>query len=119
MIGRPLEECAACGDVVLRSGTTEWELLRASQRLDLIARRGLVALAIGLAAPVLYWAATRAQGIAWQPLHAALCLAVGWAIAGTWQGSRLAAAIRRSRRRMSDPMYLAMLMQHQLAAPQR
>jgi hypothetical protein len=34
-------------------------------------------------------------------------------------GSRLALTIRRSQRRMRDPMYLAKLVQHELADPRR
>jgi hypothetical protein len=44
-----------------------------------------------------------------------LCAAGGLASGACWQGMRLSRTIRRSQMRMSDPMYVAKLIEHQLA----
>jgi hypothetical protein len=119
VVGRPLSECGACGGVVLRQGASEWALLGAGQRLDLVARHALWALAVGVIALPIYLVAAKALERPWRPLNAAICLAAGLVLAGGWMGSRLVVAIRRSQRRMRDPMYLAKLVQHELADPRR
>jgi hypothetical protein len=119
VVGRPLSECISCGGVVLRQGASEWALLGAAQRLDLVAHHALWALAVGVVALPVYFVAAKALERPWRPLNAAICLAAGIALAGGWMGSRLALTIRRSQRRMRDPMYLAKLVQHELADPRR
>ena len=118
-IDKSLEQCAKCGGVVMRRRANEWELLSNSQKLGRIARHAFLALAMGLAPPLGYLAAGLGSGRGWQVRYALLLLAAGCVLAGAWQGSRLAAMIRRSRRRMEDPMYLAKLVEYEMAAISR
>ena len=119
VVGRPLSECASCGGVVVRRGAGEWALLGAGQKLDFVVRHAALAAVTGLVAPLIHLAATRFLEVPWRPFDAAISLAAGWLVAGGWMASRLLAAIRRSQRRMRDPMYLAKLVQNELATPRR
>ena len=114
-IERPLQQCAGCGGFVIRPGATEWDFLKLGEKVGHVARHTFAALTGGLALPLAHAAIEFGAGRAWQPRDLLLWLAAGWALAGTWAGSRLVAKIRRSRRRMRDPMYLAKLVEHEIA----
>ena len=118
-IDRPFDRCAGCGAYVARSEANEWDLLRMRAKVGHVARHVRRALILGTP-PVLVYAifALVASG-GWKPIELVLWLAAGWFLAGSWEGSRLATSIQRSRRRMGDPMYLAQLIEFQLAAVKR
>jgi len=115
-IGEPLRQCPSCGKIVLCPGINEWSLLPAGQRARFVAHHALIALAVVLCAPVVGWAAARGVERPWRAWDAILWAAAGLALGALWQGRRLAGTIRRSQTRMRDPMYLAKLIEHQLAA---
>lgn len=115
-IDRPIEPCTSCGNLVMRPGTNEWHLLKPGQRLGHVARHTLGALAAGPALALVHRLVALGQGRTWEFRDALLWLAIGWVLAGAWAGSRLAARVRRSRRRMGDPMYMAKLVEQELAA---
>ena len=114
-IDRPILECARCGGIVLRPGVTEWDLLRAEQKAGLVARHALVALAVGPALALVPLALELAAGRTLEGRDVLAWLVGGWILAVAWQISRLATRIRQSRRRMSDPMYLAKRVEHEIA----
>jgi hypothetical protein len=118
-IHEPLGQCANCGGLVIRQGTNEWDLMKGGQRVAHLVRHAFLALTMGLALPLLYLAVEVGSGRSWQLRYALLSLGAGWILAGAWQGSRLAAKIQRSRRRMGDPMYLAKLVEYEMAATSR
>ena len=60
-----------------------------------------------------------AAGRTWGRIEALAWLAAGWLLTGAWQAARLGSTIRRSRRRMSDPMYLAKLVEHEISEATR
>ena len=103
----------------MRQGANEWDLLKSRQKLGHLTRHAFVALTMGLVPPLVYFAAGLGSGRGWQLRYVLLLLAAGWVLAGAWQGSRLAAMIRRSRRRMGDPMYLAKLVEYEMATISR
>ena len=115
-IDGPLQPCPRCGGIVLRDGSNEWDLLGSGKKTAIVARRAFAALTIGLIGPLAYLGAAVSSGRDWQPRYALLSLAIGWVLAGSWQASSLLARIRRSRRRMGDPMYLAKLVESEMAA---
>ena len=118
-IDEPLEQCAACGSVVVRQGVNEWDLLKPGQKAGHLARHAVGALIVGMALALVPLTAVLGTGRSWGPGDALLWLAGGWILAGIWESSRLAARIRRSRRRMGDPMYLAKLVEYEIAATSR
>jgi len=115
-IGEPLRQCPSCGNIVLCPGVNEWDLLSASHRARLVAHHALITLAVVLCAPVVGWAAARGVERPWRAWDSILWAAAGLALGALWQGLRLAGTIRRSQSRMGDPMYVAKLIEHQLAA---
>lgn len=115
-IEKPFAQCGECGTFVARAGAQEWDLLPASTRLGWLARIGAWALLGALLAALALLGSARARGARPSPREAALWLALGAAGAGALSASRLARAIRRSRRRLADPMYRAKLIEFELAA---
>jgi predicted RNA-binding Zn-ribbon protein involved in translation (DUF1610 family) len=115
-IGEPLGQCPSCGRIVLRQGVHEWGLVRAVEKAGFVANHLIIALAVGLGAPAVGWAVARGVDRPWGAWDAMLCAAAGLALGALWQGLRLSRTIRRSQSRMSDPMYVAKLIEHQLAA---
>ena len=116
-VGEPLRQCPSCGRVVLRDGVNEWDLLPVSRRAGLVAHHALIAFAVGRCGPVVGWVVARELGRPWGGWDAMLAVAVGLALGrAVRQGFRLSGTIRRSRSRMADPMYVARLIEHQLAA---
>lgn len=107
--GRPFLECPDCGALTPCAAFDEWSLMSASDRARLVGSGAAYALALGLLPALLYALVGILRGAAAPPLHLVLAATIGVAlVAGIW-AARLSEAIRRSRRRMSDPMYLAKL----------
>jgi hypothetical protein len=114
-IGEPLRQCRTCGRIVLRQGVNEWGLVRVREKAGFVANHLIIALAVGLGAPAVGWAVARGVDRPWGAWEAMLCAAAGLALGALWQGLRLSRTIRRSQSRMRDPMYVAKLIEHQLA----
>jgi len=118
-IDKPLQECASCGDILVRSGVKEWSLLRTGEKLASVARHALVVFAVGVALLLAHGIAVLIKDQPWRLQDALRWLAVGVAIGAAMQGARLARRIRESRRRMRDPMYLAKLVQKEIVEASR
>ena len=115
-IGPPFSQCWRCGGEVEKSGVHEWDMHSRAARWTIASRRLRFALAAGLV-PVLVDTGLVLSGRrALDARTALLCLGAGWLAAGLWEGVRLSMEISASRRRMSDPMYRAKLVQHGIAA---
>lgn len=115
-IGKPFEQCGSCDGYVPRAPANEWDLSRAGTKLQHVTRRATWALAAGLVPLTVYSIATPLGGRRLESQTALLFLAGGWLLAGLWQAARLSSAIASSRRRMSDPMYRARLVEFELEA---
>lgn len=115
-IGAPFERCSACGGFVVRPLHDEWGLMSPRARLAFLAPGAARALALGLA-PALVWGLfVLARGGERDPLALLLLAALGAGVAlGVWLG-RVASAVRRSRRRLADPMLRARLVEFGLAS---
>ncbi len=110
-IGAPFERCAACGTFVSRAPFQEWDLWRAGARAAYLFEKGAFALALGSLPGLAYLltATVRRQAL---DLGVALALFGGGALLAAFiSGSALASAVRRSRARMSDPMYRARMVE--------
>jgi hypothetical protein len=116
-IDKPFVECRGCGAFVRRAGVNEWDLLPHAERLRHVGRAARVALLSGLGLGLAQLVFVLGQGRGWRLGEAAIACAVGTLVAGAWLGVRLAGAIRRSRRRLGDPMYRARLVEFELRAP--
>jgi hypothetical protein len=103
----------------LALGANEWDFLKASEKLGYVAHHAFLALAAGPALPLVHLSVVLGAGTQWRARDSLLWLATGWVLAGIWQASRLMTKIRDSRRRMGDPMYLAKLVEHQIAEASR
>jgi hypothetical protein len=120
-VDRPFEECPHCRAVVTRPGAGEWDLLAAPRRIEWLAERLLLPVAIGgLPGLALFaWPPPDGQGWLQRPL-VVLALGLGTGLlAGIL---RVQAPIRRSRSRMGDPMYRARLVAFErqaLGTPER
>lgn len=113
-IGKPFHTCE-CGALVGRAGANEWDLLRPRAKLAFLGRRFGFAAAAGLVPIVVRLVAAQVGGTPASALEALVWLAAGEVAALAWEGSRLSSAIGRSRRRMSDPMYRARLVEYELS----
>jgi hypothetical protein len=118
-IDKPLQECASCGGILVRSGVKEWSLLRTSEKLASVARHALVVFAVGAALPLAHRIVVFCNDQPWRLQDSLRWLAVGAAFGATMQGARLTRRIRESRRRMRDPMYLAKLVQKEIVEASR
>lgn len=115
-IGVPFEACPACAGFVPRPSLHEWELMGPATRLACLAPQLALVLALGLLPALAVAGATLASGGARDPL--ALLWAAGLGLAfvlGLWL-ARVASDVRRSRRRLNDPMYRAKLAKFELAS---
>jgi hypothetical protein len=118
-IGKPFAQCAGCEALVAREGAHEWDLLPAAARLAHLGRAAGRALAAGLGAAAAQAAGALGTGSGWRPGTTLAWLGAGLALGALVEGTRLTRAIRRSRRRLSDPMYRAKLVEHELATSAR
>jgi hypothetical protein len=113
-IDKPFFECLGCGAFVPRPGANEWDLLPRGERARHVTRATAIALATGVAFGLAYVAFALGQGRGWQPAEALVFVGAGVAVGGFAVGSRLVAAIQRSRRRLGDPMYRARLIEFEM-----
>lgn len=110
-IGKPFEECSACGDYVPMQGTDEWELMPVTSRLRCLVHTVVTTLMLAIFPGLAYALYTVAADI---ELRVQLVLgwcAFGLAGAAYLRGTSLSTAIRRSRGRLEDPMYRARLIE--------
>ncbi len=110
-IGSPFQDCPGCGALVSRAPMNEWDFLAVGARARYGFERAAWSLALALLPALLYLVGARLLGRATDPwiLGAALALGLfGLGIHPALQGMR---SVRRSRRRLADPMYRAKLMQ--------
>jgi hypothetical protein len=114
-VGRPFDECSSCGSFVTRDGFNEWDLMSAAARTRCLFGVAVTALLVGVAVAIVATLLSRALDRALEPAAVIGILAVGVGLAGAWLTSRLSQAVRRSRSRMSDPMYRARLVEYELA----
>ena len=111
-VGKPFLTCPSCGTHVPRPRFDEWTLMSRSVRLGILARTAVRGLVLGLAPAVVLGLVGIAAGrtASSRATLAALGIAgavVGLAVAMALLGNELG----RSRRRMSDPLYRARLVE--------
>lgn len=109
-VGRPFEECPKCRTLVERPASKEWDLLGPGEKLYWLVDRSLPFLAIGLVPGLAYWALAFREGSGDLRVLVAL-LAAGPLLVALFPLPSATSAIRRSRRRMADPMYRARLVE--------
>jgi hypothetical protein len=108
-IGSPFQECASCGALVSRAPVNEWDFLDPGSRARYGLEHAVRALTAAALPALLYVGFARFTGrevLVWGLVTAALfgvLLAIPFA-------AHVVASVRRSRRRLADPMYLAKLM---------
>src|SRR5262245_305365 len=115
-IGPPFSQCWRCGGQVEKSGVHEWDMHTRAASWAIAARRGRFALAAGIMPALVYAGLTLTGPRSFDARTALLFLGAGWLAAGVFEAARLSMEIGASRRRMSDPMYRAKLVQHGIAA---
>ena len=108
-IGPPFSVCTGCSEFISRPLFNEWALLSLSTQLGQLALAGVRIFVFGTVPAVLYAGFMLSAGEAVDPGAATLVVALGVTAAGAWVGFRSVDEITRSRRRMTDPMYLARL----------
>ena len=109
-IGRPFAECPRCGAYVSRAPFEEWALMGPGTRLGLVASQGTLAFAVGLIPAVaLGLAGLVRQGGTGDRLTLVAVAGLGIAAAVAVWLALLSRHVRRSQRRMGDPMYRAKL----------
>jgi hypothetical protein len=111
-IGSPFTECTSCGGFAPRPPYDEWAGMSPSVKLGFIGRALTRSLVVGLAPALLYglFAIVTARGS--DRLWLLALAAGGVLIAATVWASLLAQEIRRSSKRLADPMYSAKLVEY-------
>ncbi len=116
-VGIPFCVCGSCGAYIAREPYDEWALMGVGKRLELLGSGIGFSGALGLV-PALGYACVRMLGR--EPVELEVLAVVagsGFVLAvGAWC-TRFAGLVRRSRRRMSDPMYQAKLVEFGMASP--
>lgn len=108
-IGTPFIECA-CGAYAARPPFSEWDMLQPPMKLNFLGR-GLVWFLSGMIPGLLYALGSVFLGKSYLMLAFLIAVGVGALLAsGTWF-ALASLDIRRSRRRMGDPMYRAKLVE--------
>jgi len=108
-VGRPFEECPRCRTLVARPATNEWDLLEGHRKATWLLDRTVPLVLLALAPAGAYWWTSMRPGSGDVRVLAAL-VALGLALTLLGLGPTRS-AIRRSRARMSDPMYRARLLE--------
>ena len=111
-IGSPVERCAGCGGFVSRSPCQEWDLLGPAARASFLGEKAARTLAFGALPGIAYLLVATVRN---QPLDHWKLLAFfagGILVAGFVTVSGISQAVRRSKRRMNDPMYRARLVEY-------
>jgi len=118
-IGRPFDECPRCQTFVPRSHCNEWDFLSFPEQALHLWRAARIALGFGAVAGLSYGTYTLLAPVAFEPRIALGLLAAGVVGLSVWSGSRLFSAIRRSRHRLTDPMYRSKLVQFGISGETR
>jgi len=109
-IGTPFLECA-CGTFAARPPFSEWDMLDPPTKLSFLGR-GLVWFLSGMIPGLLYALTAVVRGRGYSVSAFLIAVAAGALLAGGGWAVRAALHIRRSRRRMGDPMYRAKLVEY-------
>jgi len=118
-VGEPFTTCRLCGGFVDRSPNDEWAMMGVGARLVILLGGAAFAGSAGLV-PALAWASYRlVRGAAIDPLPLAVTAGAGLLVGVGLFGMRLSTVIRRSRRRMGDPMYRAKLVEFGIGSAAR
>lgn len=115
-VGIPFCVCARCGAYVTREPYDEWALMRPGKKLELLGGGLAFSGALGLLPALGYACYSMLRGASFRADVLALLAGSGFALAVAVWGVRLARLVRRSRRRMSDPMYQAQLVEFSMAS---
>ena len=115
-VGRPFEECPRCRTFVQRPATDEWDLLGLGGKCSWILAELAPFLGLGLVPAFAYWALAFRGGRGNPDLLLALACASPLLVTALPLALALR-AIRRSRARMTDPMYRARLMEFRRRTP--
>lgn len=109
-VGRPFEECPKCRTLVGRPSSKEWDLLGPGEKLYWLVDRSMPFLVFGLVPGLVYWALAFREGQGDLRVLVAL-LSAGPLLVALFPLPGATSEIRRSRRRMADPMYRARLVE--------
>ncbi len=115
-IGPPFKSCPGCGGIVPRPPYQEWVFLGAVERLTCVGLPAGIAIALGLLPALVYGAVGLALPRGRDPVWLLLVAVAGLVVALAIWSTRLTRDVRRSRRRMADPMYRAKLVEFEIAA---
>jgi len=108
VIGSPFQECPRCGAFVERNRCREWDLFDVAAKTGYFLGSLGAWLALGLLPGLIY---LLVRGRDFDPRWLALALVAGPLFAAAIPALGLAQRVRRSRARMSDPMYRAKLLE--------
>jgi hypothetical protein len=108
-VASPFRDCPRCGAPVRRPAASEWTLLGPGERAYWFVDRIAPFVVLGLLPALLYWALVVRSGGGDPRLLAAL-LVLGPLVCAALPVAGARTAVRRSRARMSDPMYRARLL---------
>ncbi len=117
-VGRPFEECPRCRVFVERPRCTEWDLLGAGEKAAFLADRLAPFLVLGLVPALAGYALGLRSGAPDLRLVLGLFLG-GLFVLGFFPVANVLHTVRRSRSRMSDPMYRARLVEYGRKASER
>ncbi len=114
-IGPPFAPCPRCGGFVARPPFQEWVLLGALGRMRCLGLPAGIALVTGLIPALGYAGVGLALPHGRDPVWLLIVAGVGLCVSvAIWLAS-LSRDVRRSQRRMADPMYRAKLVEFELA----
>ena len=109
-VGRPFEECPKCRTLVGRPSSNEWDLLGLRGKAYWIVDRLFPFVVLGFAPAAAYWALVLRHGSGDDRMLLAL-LGAGPLLITSFPLWAARHVIRRSRARMTDPMYRARLVE--------
>ena len=114
-IGKPFDVCSTCGGDIVRIRFNEWDLMGSFVKARIVSGVVYRSLLLGIAPAALYSVNAVVRG-AGTDLQTLLALLIGGLLLSCgWWVSRFSKEVRRSRRRMGDPMYRARLMKFEMA----
>ena len=110
-VGRPFDECPRCHVFVSRAPYNEWALMSSADKAGILGLQGCVALSLGLAPAAIAGVVGLLARRELDTLTLLIVAGIGLLVALTSWMARLTSTLRRSRRRMTDPMFQARLVQ--------
>jgi hypothetical protein len=110
-VGCPFQECPGCGALVPRATVNEWDFLGVGARARFGLERLAWAVSLALLPLLLYLVAARLLGWPSGPWTLGLLLLTGILVLGAPPALHGLRSVRRSRRRLGDPMYRAKLVE--------